>query len=249
MSKLRILSGNVLKIIAAISMLIDHIGYMFFPDLLILRLIGRIAFPIFALMIAEGAKYTKNKLRYFLTIFLLGVVCQVVYYFFDDHSLYMSILITFSISILLIYLLQFVKHVLFNTNTKIYIKVLLPLIIIPFSITGVYFLNLYVQIDYGFWGILTPVFASIVDFRNIKVSKEIKVIDNYYLRLLFMSICLVMLTIFGEVFQWACLLAIPLLLLYSEQRGKLKLKYFFYIFYPLHLVILQGIQILIYMIS
>lgn len=249
MSKLRILSGNVLKIIAAISMLIDHIGYMFFPDLLILRLIGRIAFPIFALMIAEGAKYTKNKLRYFLTIFLLGVVCQVVYYFFDDHSLYMSILITFSISILLIYLLQFVKHVLFNTNTKIYIKVLLPLIIIPFSITGVYFLNLYVQIDYGFWGILTPVFASIVDFRNIKVPKEIKVIDNYYLRLLFMSICLVMLTIFGEVFQWACLLAIPLLLLYSEQRGKLKLKYFFYIFYPLHLVILQGIQILIYMIS
>ena len=106
MSKLRILSGNILKIIAAISMVIDHIGFMFFPDLLILRLIGRIAFPIFAVMIAEGAKYTKNKLRYFLTIFLLGVICQVVYYFFDDHSLYMSILITFSISILLIYILN-----------------------------------------------------------------------------------------------------------------------------------------------
>ena len=41
------LSGNMLKIIAAISMLIDHIGYMFFPDVIIFRIIGRLAFPIF----------------------------------------------------------------------------------------------------------------------------------------------------------------------------------------------------------
>lgn len=245
MRRIRILSGNVLKIIAAISMVIDHIGFMFFPDLLILRLIGRIAFPIFAVMIAEGAKYTKNKLRYFLTIFLLGIICQVVYYFFDDHSLYMSILITFSLSILLIYMLQLIKYIIFNTKTKLLFKILLPVVIIPLSIVGLYFLNLYVEIDYGFWGILTPVFMSIVDFRNIKVPKKVKIFDNYYLRLLLMSICLIMLTITGQEFQWACLFTIPLLLFYSEKRGKLKLKYFFYLFYPLHLVVLQGIQILI----
>ena len=86
---------------------------------------------------------------------------------------------------------------------------------------------------------------SIVDFRNIKVPKKVKIFDNYYLRLLLMSICLIMLTITGQEFQWACLFTIPLLLFYSEKRGKLKLKYFFYLFYPLHLVVLQGIQILI----
>ena len=55
------LTNNQLKIIAMISMLIDHIGLQMFPDLLIFRIIGRLAFPIFAYMIAEGCFYTKNK--------------------------------------------------------------------------------------------------------------------------------------------------------------------------------------------
>ena len=245
MNKIRFLSGNALKIIGAIAMLIDHIGFMFFPDVIVFRLIGRLAFPIFALMISEGAKYTKNKLRYFLTIFLLGVICQVVYYFSDNHSLYMSILITFSISILIIYLLQFIKYLIFKTTLNKIIKIILPIVLLSITITGLYYLNLYVQIDYGFWGILTPVFASVFDFKNINTKSFIKKLDNYYIRIALMSIGLIMLTIFGFDFQWACLLSIPLLLLYSEKRGRIKLKYFFYIFYPLHLVFLQGIQMLL----
>ena len=54
--------------------------------------------PIFAFMIAEGCKYTKNKLKHFLMIFILGVICQVVY-FINDQSLLMGILIVFSFSI------------------------------------------------------------------------------------------------------------------------------------------------------
>ena len=57
------LSGNQLKIIAAISMTVDHLGFILFPSLIILRIIGRIAFPIFAYMIAEGCRYTKNEKR------------------------------------------------------------------------------------------------------------------------------------------------------------------------------------------
>ena len=45
--------------------------------------------------------------------------------------------------------------------------------------------------------------------------------------------------------QWYSLLALPLLLLYSGKRGKANLKYFFYIFYPVHLVVLQGIDMLL----
>ena len=69
--KLRFLNGNVLKIIAAILMVIDHIGFTFFPSVMILRYIGRLAMPVFAFMIAEGCRYTKDKLRYFLTIAVL----------------------------------------------------------------------------------------------------------------------------------------------------------------------------------
>lgn len=98
------LSGNELKILGAIFMVIDHVGLMFFPTLKILRIIGRLAYPIFAFMIAEGCYYTKNKIKYFLNVFVLGAICQLVYYFYD-RQLYMSILITFSLSILLIYAL------------------------------------------------------------------------------------------------------------------------------------------------
>ena len=61
MSKIKILSSNQLKIIACITMLIDHIGYYLLPNVGVLRLIGRLTFPIFAFLISEGAKYTKNK--------------------------------------------------------------------------------------------------------------------------------------------------------------------------------------------
>ena len=101
----RFLSGNTLKILAAIFMTIDHIGVILFPRVLLLRLIGRLAMPIYAFMIAEGCKYTRNRKKYFGTVFGLGAVCQTAYYLFDG-SLYFSILITFSLSILMIYALQ-----------------------------------------------------------------------------------------------------------------------------------------------
>lgn len=117
MKRIRLLSGNFIKILGCIFMAIDHIGVVLFPRIIILRYIGRLAFPIFAFMIAEGAKYTRNKMKYFLMIFIIGVICQVFNYFFNNHDLYMCIFITFSISILLIYLIQFIKHLLFNTMT------------------------------------------------------------------------------------------------------------------------------------
>ena len=61
-----VLSGNMLKIIAAVSMFIDHMGAVLFPGVMIFRILGRIAFPIFAFMIAEGCRYTKNRIKYFL---------------------------------------------------------------------------------------------------------------------------------------------------------------------------------------
>ena len=113
------LSGNALKIIAALSMLIDHIGVIFFPQMKIFRIIGRIALPVFSFMIAEGARYTRNKTRYFFTIFGLASVCQLVYFLYNGDT-YMSILVTFSLSILTVYALQFFKESLFSfTETTI----------------------------------------------------------------------------------------------------------------------------------
>ena len=111
------LSSNAIKIIAAITMFIDHLGFMLFPQVRILRIIGRLSMPLFAYMIAQGCRYTKNKLKHFLTIFSLAVVLQVVYYVYS-REMKLSILFTFSFSILLIYALQYFKETLFDKDKK-----------------------------------------------------------------------------------------------------------------------------------
>ena len=101
-----LLTGNMLKIIALISMTVDHIGSILFPELIILRIVGRLAFPVFAYSIAEGCRYTQNRAKYFLRMFLLGILCQIVYYV-TEKSLNMCILITFSLSVIHIYALDY----------------------------------------------------------------------------------------------------------------------------------------------
>ena len=73
-------------------------------------------------MISEGAKYTKNKLKYLLTVGIIGVACQIMLILFlkDYHF---NILITFTMSIIIIYALDFFKKSLFDENSK-YVKLI-----------------------------------------------------------------------------------------------------------------------------
>ena len=64
------LTGNQLKLIAVITMTIDHIGLAFFPQQMLFRVIGRLAFPIYAYMIAEGCRYTRSMGKYLRGIIL-----------------------------------------------------------------------------------------------------------------------------------------------------------------------------------
>ncbi len=65
-----------LKVVALVTMLIDHIGMIFFPDVLALRIIGRIAFPIYAYLVATGLDWTGNKFLYFLRLAIIAVLAQ-----------------------------------------------------------------------------------------------------------------------------------------------------------------------------
>ena len=70
---------NLLKLVAMISMLIDHTGKMFFSQYRIMRIIGRLAFPLYAYCIAVGGVYSKNKLKYLSRILLMGLISQPFY--------------------------------------------------------------------------------------------------------------------------------------------------------------------------
>lgn len=226
------LDGNTLKIIAAISMFIDHMGYILFPEIEIFRIIGRLAFPIFAFMISEGCMHTKNKPRYLLTISTLAILCQIVYYLFDK-SLDMCILVTFSLSILMIYALQNFKSVISSKSSSGRSCVLSGCVFL-LAVIFVYQINQWLVIDYGFLGCMAPAAASLFGDNSTDIYKRI---------LAFSMVLLVIAMTFGGN-QFYSLLAIPLLLFYSGERGKWRMKYFFYIFYPVHLVVLQGVQML-----
>ena len=107
------------------------------------------------------------------------------------------------------------------------------------SIASLYFVNRIIEIDYGFWGTMLAVLASL--FKREK-DKE----DNLYLSLGLLAIGLIFLAMNSFVEQYYALLVLPILALYSGKRGNLNLKWFFYLFYPLHFVVLELIYLIIY---
>ena len=215
------LSGNALKLIAAIAMFLDHMGMLLFPGNMALRIVGRLAFPIYAYMIAEGCKYTRNRLRYFLSLFLLGAACQAVY-FIVDGSLYFSILITFSLSILTTFALDRFKKLPSARNG----------LVLATALAGVYLLNRVFTIDYGFLGCMVPVLVSLPHGTKY---------DTKPLSLALLALGLTLLAAESGYPQQYALAALVPLALYSGKRGKWRMKYFFYIFYPAHLVFLQAL--------
>ena len=239
--RIKCLSGNTLKIIAAVTMLIDHIGFILLPQYGFLRIIGRLSFPIFAFLIAEGCKYTKNKLRYFLSVFILGLVCQIAYYV-AAQSLYIGVLLSFSVSILCVYALEYMKKV--HRNDGGLPKKILAVALFALSLVGAYVFNVAFNVDYGFLGCMLPVFASIIADEN-DLPKVLKNIDVNTLRVFLFGICLLAFAIYDKGNSYYSLLSLPVLLLYSEKRGKLKMKYFFYIFYPAHLAAIYGIDLIL----
>lgn len=240
LKKARVLNANALKFLAAALMLVDHIGYMLLPQVLFLRIVGRVSMPLFAFALSEGCRYTKNKTKHFFLLFTLAALCQAVYYFFDDGNLYMSILVTFSLSVLTVYALQFLKKTLFDKKADGLQKGLAFVLFEAVLLCDFALCQLF-TIDYGFWGIMLPVFASIFDFRGIPAPALLQKLDCLPVRVLALSIGLIFLSAsFGGI-QFYSLLAIPILLLYNGEKGERDTKYFFYVFYPLHLALLEGL--------
>lgn len=109
----------------------------------------------------------------------------------------------------------------------------------PFSaaVAAAYVLNQYVTIDYGFWGMMLPVFVALIyPEKGEKISGW-----RHLGRVGLLTLGLVLLACDSGKIQFYSLLAVPILLLYSGKRGKGRFKYGFYLFYPLHLVALQVI--------
>ena len=221
-------TNNQLKLVAMVTMLLDHIGVYLFPRVTWLRIVGRISLPIFAYMIAEGCFYTRHRFRYLMQIAVLGLGCQLVF-FFAMGSLYQGILVTFSLSILVIYSIDYFfkkKNVLSCVLALAVVGIAVFLTIFAPSVwTSTDFF-----IDYGLGGVVLPILIYYALTKWWKIGAT--------------AVGLALLSVKLTNIQWWAFMAIPFLALYNGERGKLKMKYFFYVFYPLHLVALYFIGML-----
>ena len=217
------LSNFDLKLIAIITMTIDHIGVVFgtlFYNFL--RAVGRLSFPIFAFLLTEGYIHTKSFGKYFLRVLVLAIISEVIYdYVFFGSFIYMNannIFFTLALGLLTLFLL---------VKNKVDLFIILPitylLIIVIMGLIGEFF-----NFSYGMLGILVISFFYL--FKN-----------NF--PLIVISISLVTL-IFGEPMQYFSLFSLILIYFYNRKLGK-GCKIFFYLYYPLHILVLELIKLLL----
>lgn len=212
------LTGNQLKIIAMIAMTCDHIGLQLLPQWGFLRIIGRLALPIYAYMIAEGCRYTRDRKKYLLRMAGLGALCQLVY-FFAMGSLYMCILVTFSLSICLIRVWDSPK--IRKSAFPVTLAVFFLCVVLPDLLPGF-------EIDYGISGVLLPV---LIYFGKPKH--------------LYLAVGCGLLALSHGGIQWWGFAAIPLLMLYNGKKGTHNIGKLFYWYYPVHLVVIYLLSLIL----
>ena len=109
----RELSGSWLKMIAMLSMTIDHMAYYYGienPYLYeLMRTIGRIAFPTFAFLLAEGFVHTKNRQKYMLSLFIFALLSEIPW-FLLNHDGSHNVLFTLLAGVLGLYVLENCKN-------------------------------------------------------------------------------------------------------------------------------------------
>lgn len=79
---------GLIKLVAIACMIVDHVGAAFFPRVYELRLIGRIAFPLFAWCLCVGVEYTRNIRKYAVRLLIAGILSQPVYFWAMNHKWY-----------------------------------------------------------------------------------------------------------------------------------------------------------------
>jgi len=222
------MTGAALKLIAMVSMLIDHTGLVLFNDCDVMRAIGRLAMPIFAFFISEGYIHTRSKGKYLLRLFIFGIISEVPFDLAFDSELgfgSQNVIFTFTLSVLALILFDLVKGESTKDVNQAIRTVLGVTVVVLISIAA-----LLLNVDYGFLGVI-----MVFLFYVLKDQKK-------WIRLL-SGISFLLLFAHKGISMCAALSFIPLYL-YNGERGK-NIKWLFYAFYPAHLLVIYFIKILI----
>lgn len=229
------MTSSALKWIALAAMLIDHIGLLFFADIEMFRLIGRLAFPIFAFLISEGFTHTSSRTLYGLRLLFFALIAELPY----DLCMYGSTFYRYSQNVLFELLIGFCALIFMEKairKSALYFSLVLVCIA----------LSEFLFTAYGAFGIcLIVLFYALRSFRGADILAFIGITylfygftswgfsfgDTYYKILAINST------------QMYCLFATIPLVFYNGKHGKYGMKWLFYIIYPVHLIVLYFIDV------
>lgn len=235
MERSRGLDGGTLKGIAAALMLTDHVGAILLPEVLALRCVGRLAFPIFAFFIAEGYAHTRDFGRYFRRLAILAVVSEIPFNLengavFDPAR--QNVLFTFCLALLTLRGLEALgRERGFGRWAGC------GLVLAAGFAAGEL-----LRTDYGGWGVVTVALLQLC--RDGKYAKLWLLLAMAAVNGLGMG-SLTMPVFGGEMpIQIFAVAALPVIWLYNGQAGPKGLRRAFYVFYPAHLLVLEGIRTL-----
>lgn len=226
------MNGAQLKLMAIIIMLIDHTGALLFPKVRILRVIGRLAFPIFAYFISEGYIKTSNVKKYQKRLLVFALISQIPFYLAFKNVLYLNIFFTLFLGLYAI---------------KVYDE--------KGSISIIWIIGILAQIintDYGLYGVFTIYFFYKYheDFKTM--AKKQVFLNVIFVSVIFLITILsafnkgkdgtwIFMTLIGVSMQAVSLVSLFFIKRYNGERGR-SMKYLFYGFYPVHLMILWMIK-------
>lgn len=217
------MSSFVLKIIAVTTMLIDHSGYLIFNGFSFMNYIGRLAFPIFAFLITEGYIHTRNLKKYFLRLLIFAVISQIPFMLLFPDDFTLNILFTLALGLLAITVYSKFKNKFLGILFVIFSAIIAQLL----------------HFDYGWFGIAT-IFIFYI-FKNKKAYMNILFASTTFINYLY-YFAKTLRTEYLLIFLFCTLSLIPINL-YDGKKGK-NIKYFLYVFYPLHLIALYLIKLI-----
>jgi hypothetical protein len=214
---------ELLKWVAVVTMTVDHIGLIFFPEYPILRIIGRMAFPLFAYLLVLGMRSTHNLREYFDRLLFFAFLSQMPYALVNGVAPWekLNIFATLLLGMVMVYFIE-----------RSSLVFLVPLVV-----------SAVIPVDYGVYGTATVLLVYLIG-KDWRVGS-----------LTFVFINLVI-AIYGSWYQPFALFALPFILMHdrgklTKHRGEAQIKhpifrkYFFYAYYPLHLMLLWGLRTLI----
>ena len=220
LAKIPTFSGSALKIIAIISMVIDHCAYFLMDEHTMMydamRCAGRIAFPVFAFLIAEGFAYTHNRKRYFAQLLSFAILSEIPWYLLNGADGTHNVIFTLALGVVALAVLDKMKG-----NS----------ILCGVAILSIACFATWLGTDYEWRGILMIFVFNLLRNQNINLPFP-------YGRMMQILCAFPLMMHYGGI---GALLSCAVLFLYDGTRGFIKgdvAKYGFYAFYPVHLGII-----------